>query len=45
MHEWNRPVWWPVLLIIAGIVAVVLLAMRSFRQRERTNARGEEVPA
>ena len=45
LHEWNRPVWWPVFLIIAGLVAVVLLAMRSFRQRERTNARGEEVPA
>jgi ABC-type transport system substrate-binding protein len=45
LHEWNHPVWWPIVLIVGGVLAVVLLAMRSFRQRERTNARGEEVLA
>jgi ABC-type oligopeptide transport system substrate-binding subunit len=38
---WNKPVWWPVVLGILAVVAVVWLAMRSFRRRERTNARGE----
>jgi ABC-type transport system substrate-binding protein len=44
LREWNKPVWWPVVLIVAALIAVVMLAMRSFRRRERTNARGEEVP-
>jgi ABC-type transport system substrate-binding protein len=41
LQEWNRPVWWPLLLIAAGAVAVFWLARRQLRQRERTNARGE----
>ena len=41
--EWNRPVWWPLVLGMAGLGVVVMLALRSFRQRERRNARGEVV--
>jgi len=39
--QWNRPVWWPIVLGVLGVVAVIWFAMRSFKRRERTNARGE----
>ena len=38
---WNRPVWWPLLLIGAVVVALFWVARSHFRKRERTNARGE----
>lgn len=38
--EWNRPVWWPVVIGVAGLIGVVGLAVRSFRRRERLDARG-----
>ena len=38
---WNRPVWWPVLLLGALLLALVWVARNHFRRRERTNARGE----
>lgn len=38
---WNRPVWWPALLITAGVVLLVVVALRSLKRRERMNARGE----
>jgi ABC-type transport system substrate-binding protein len=41
LSEWNRPVWWPVALIVAVIAAGVLIARNSLRRRERMNARGE----
>lgn len=39
--EWNRPVWWPLLALLAALGALVLIARNHFRKRERTNARGE----
>lgn len=39
--EWNHPVWWPLLLLAAGVIALVLTAGRILKKRERTNARGE----
>ena len=39
--EWNQPTWWPPVLIVALLVLAVWGARRSFRQRERMNARGE----
>jgi ABC-type transport system substrate-binding protein len=41
LAEWNKPVWWPMVLI--GIVALLGLAVarKSLRRRERMNARGE----
>ncbi len=39
--EWNDQVWWPMLLLCAALAAVVVVALRSFRRRERMNARGE----
>ena len=38
---WNRPVWWPVVMALLALAALVAVAVRSFRRRERTNARGE----
>ena len=45
LAAWNRPLWWPIVLLLAGLVAVVVLARRSLRKRERMNARGEVLPA
>jgi ABC-type transport system substrate-binding protein len=39
--EWNRPVWWPLAAIAAVLLAVLVVGLRSFRRRERLNARGE----
>jgi ABC-type transport system substrate-binding protein len=41
LAAWNGPVFWPVLLIVAGIAALVWGARRSLGRRERMNARGE----
>jgi ABC-type transport system substrate-binding protein len=38
---WNQRVWWPIWLILAAIGATALVAWRSLRKRERTNARGQ----
>ena len=38
--EWNRPVWWPMGLGAVGLIAIVWLALRSFRRREQLDARG-----
>ena len=38
---WNQPVWWPLLLIGALVLALIWIARNHFRKRERTNARGE----
>jgi ABC-type transport system substrate-binding protein len=41
LQAWNKPVWWPLMLIVAALVAVVLFTRRSMKLRERTNGRGE----
>jgi ABC-type transport system substrate-binding protein len=38
---WNRPVWWPMVLGAAALLALWWIGRRSLRLRERTNARGE----
>ena len=43
LAEWNRPIWWPVGLGAAAVLAFVWLGWRSLRRRERTNARGEVI--
>jgi ABC-type oligopeptide transport system substrate-binding subunit len=40
-REWNHPVWWPILIAIGALAVLILIARRSWRRRERTNARGE----
>jgi hypothetical protein len=42
--EWNRPIWWPLLLGLAAVGAVVWLAVRSLRRRERVDAHGRVIP-
>jgi ABC-type transport system substrate-binding protein len=39
--EWNRPVWWPLAVIAAVLLAVLVVGLRSHKRRERMNARGE----
>jgi hypothetical protein len=36
--EWNRPIWWPVILIVLVLLAAVIPAVRSWRRRERETA-------
>jgi ABC-type transport system substrate-binding protein len=40
-REWNAPVWWP--LVLGGVLVggLLVIGLRSFRRRERMNARGE----
>ncbi len=45
LREWNDPVWWPVVLMGLAGAGVVWFALRSFKRRERTNARGEVLTA
>jgi hypothetical protein len=41
LSQWNRPVWWPLVAGLIAACAMAMVALRSFRRRERTNARGE----
>ena len=45
LAAWNQPVWWPVGLGVAALALLLAYGWRSFRRRERTNARGVEVVA
>ncbi len=38
---WNKPVWWPMVALLAVALGLVWIARQHFRKRERTNARGE----
>jgi ABC-type transport system substrate-binding protein len=40
LAQWNRPVWWPVVASVGLLGLVIALAVRSYRRRERLNARG-----
>ncbi len=37
--EWNRPHWWPLVLLALGVLALVWIARRGFVARERMTAR------
>ena len=39
--EWNKPAWWPPVLIVLALLAVAWAGRRTFQRRERLNARGE----
>jgi hypothetical protein len=45
LAAWNRPQYWPIVLLLAALAALLLFARRSLRKRERINARGEFLPA
>jgi ABC-type transport system substrate-binding protein len=40
-QSWNKPVWWPLLVLLAAALALWQLARRTLRKRERTTGRGE----
>ncbi len=42
--EWNKPVWWPVLLMAAAVLALIALAWRGYRVRQRVTARPVAAP-
>ena len=37
--EWNKPTWWPVLLLAAGALALVWVGRRSYRARQDATAK------
>ncbi len=39
--EWNKPAWWPPVLIVLALLAIGWAGRRTFQRRERLNARGE----
>jgi ABC-type transport system substrate-binding protein len=41
LAAWNRPVWWPLGLLLAAAATLWWLARRTLRLRERTTGRGE----
>jgi ABC-type transport system substrate-binding protein len=43
--QWNRPVWWPLVLVAIGLVALVWGARRSYLAREHATARGRAAVA
>ena len=36
--EWNRPTWWPIVLLIAGLLGLVWIARRGYQARQRATA-------
>ena len=42
---WNKPVWWPMIVLAGLFGGLLLVALRSFRRRERMNARGQVLAA
>jgi ABC-type transport system substrate-binding protein len=38
IREWNKPIWWPVPLLLLALLAAVLPAWRLWRLREQENA-------
>ena len=42
--DWNHPVWWPLLVLVVGGVAIVWMTRRSFQARETATARGTSAP-
>jgi ABC-type transport system substrate-binding protein len=45
LQAWNKPVWWPLVLLVAAVLAAVWLTRRNVRIRARMNARGEVLAA
>jgi hypothetical protein len=39
--EWNRPVWWPMVVLLMALAALAWLGRRSHAQREMATARVE----
>jgi len=44
-YEWNRPHLWPVALLLAALLLLAGVALRSYRARQRATARPARAPA
>ncbi|MGV0953302.1 MAG: ABC transporter substrate-binding protein [Fluviibacter sp.] len=42
-HEWNEPLRWPILLLLAGVVLLLWPAVRAYRSRADLDAFGQPV--
>jgi len=38
-REWNQPIWWPLLALVAMLAAALLPAVAAYRRKERAGAR------
>ena len=38
--DWNRPILWPILLVVLALAALVVPAVMSYRRRERRAGKG-----
>jgi hypothetical protein len=36
--QWNKPIWWPVPLILLALIGVIVPAWRGYRRREQETA-------
>jgi ABC-type transport system substrate-binding protein len=43
LAQWNKPVWWPLGLMAAAVLALLWVGRRAIERRERMNARGEVI--
>lgn len=41
LAAWNRPVWWPLALLVAVVVALLWMGRQVLHRRERTTGRGD----
>lgn len=41
LKAWNRPLWWPLALLLAAVLVLWYVGRRALRRRERTTGRGE----
>jgi ABC-type transport system substrate-binding protein len=41
---WNKPIWWPLVLLLALLLALVWVARRGYQQRQRATATPAGVP-
>ena len=41
LAQWNQPVWWPLIALLAGVALLIALLMRSLLRRDRMTARGD----
>jgi ABC-type transport system substrate-binding protein len=45
LEAWNKPVWWPLVLIAVAVAAIFAFTRRNIKRRERVDGRGQVLPA
>ena len=43
--EWNRPIWWPLTVLLAGALVLIGVARRSYRARQQATAKAVAGPS